>query len=116
MSGCCWTKLPSAMLTQSLGVPSIVFHAREWGLRDGVNALVATPDRPAATLAGLILRIASDARLTAVLGAGARRVYESDHQPEKVANRTLALIERVVSSRDPFASSTSPTRRPQSAR
>ncbi len=100
----------------SLGVPSIVFHAREWGLRDGVNALVATPDRPAASLAGLILRLAGNAGLAARLGAGARRVYESEHQPDKVANRTLALIEQVISLRDPFASSNSPTRRPQSAR
>ena len=86
-------KLANAL---AAGTPTIAFHGREWGLRDGENGLIASPDRPAATLAGSILRLANDDDLAARLRMGARGLYRAQHRPEDVGRRTLALIERVV--------------------
>jgi glycosyltransferase involved in cell wall biosynthesis len=78
------------------GTPSVAFHGREWGLRDGEDSIIAMADRPAATLAGSILKLAGDADLVARLGVGARRLYEAQHRPDLVATRTLGLIARAI--------------------
>jgi glycosyltransferase involved in cell wall biosynthesis len=98
------------------GTPSITFHAREWGLHDGEDAMVASSDRPAATLAGSILKLSGDADLAARLGAGARRLYETHHRPERVAEQTLALVRKVLEARNSDATTPDPTRSAQSAR
>lgn len=93
-------KLANAL---AVGTPTIAFHAGEWGLRDGQDALVASLDRPGAGLAGSILRLASDDDLLLRLRSGARALYEANHQPGEAARRSLALIEEIRSavSRDP---------------
>jgi len=98
------------------GTPSIAFHAREWGLHDGQDAMVASADRPAATLAGSILKLSGDADLVARLGAGARRLYEAHHRPELVAAQTLSLVRKVLDARNPDSAITEPTRSSESAR
>lgn len=86
-------KLANAL---AVGTPSIAFHGREWGLREGEDSLIASIQRPAATLAGSILKLAGDANLEARLRVGARRLYEAQHSPASVAARTLGLIDKVV--------------------
>ena len=98
------------------GTPSITFHAREWGLHDGQDAMVASADRPAATLAGSLLKLSGDADLVTRLGAGARRLYEAHHRPEQVAAQTLSLVRRVLDARKSDSTTTEPTRRSESAR
>lgn len=78
------------------GTPSIVFRDREWGLTDGVDCLVAGLDRPAENLARAITRLDQDASLAERLGAGARSLHRSQHDPPIVAERTLKLIEQVI--------------------
>ena len=96
------------------GTPSIAFHAREWGLQDGQNALVASTDRPAATLAGSILKLAGDPDLVERLGRGARRLYESQHRPADVALRTLALVQQTLDARPERPDPPAPARPDQS--
>ncbi len=90
-------KLANAL---ALGTPPIVFLAREWGLEDGRNALVAkqTSRRPedlARALADEIERLDDDPILGTRLRRHARLLYESSHLPEEAAARTLALIETI---------------------
>jgi glycosyltransferase involved in cell wall biosynthesis len=83
----------------AVGTPTIAFHDWEWGLRDGENSMIVSAERPAATLAGAVLRLAADDDLAARLGRGARALYRAQHQPEQVAARTLALIEKILRER-----------------
>ena len=78
------------------GTPSIAFREKEWGLRDGVNSLIASPSRPAASLARQCLRLAADDNLAARLRVGARALYNEQHRPDQTAKRTLALVEKVL--------------------
>lgn len=79
------------------GTPPVVFLEREWGLRDGVDAVVAAPGEPVAELARALGRIgrAGEDEL-ARLAAGARSRWEAAHRPAAVAERTLELVDAVV--------------------
>lgn len=80
----------------AVGTPPIVFLAAEWGLEDGVDSLVARGGSPAAALAACLDRIASNDRLAEGLRKGARARYERAHRPERVADETIVLVERVL--------------------
>lgn len=79
----------------AVGTPAIAFHAREWGLEHERNSLICSPDRPVASLADAIERLAKDDVLAKRLATGARAVYLERHLPEKAAAETLALIEQI---------------------
>ena len=79
------------------GTPPVVFLEREWGLRDGVDAVVAAPGEPVAALAhalGRIGRAGEDE--VGRLAAGARSRWEVAHRPAAVGARTLDLVDAVV--------------------
>ncbi len=82
------------------GTVPIVFHDREWGLRDGLDALVADDRDPVAGLARALTRVEDEPELARRLGAGARETYLRRHRPEVVAAETLALIEAVIATRE----------------
>jgi len=75
------------------GTAPICFLEREWGLADGVNALVARGDLPERAFASALDALDRSPELADRLGAGARVLYEGRHRPEEVAERTLELIE-----------------------
>jgi glycosyltransferase involved in cell wall biosynthesis len=79
----------------AVGTPAIAFHAREWGLEHERNSLICSPDRPVASLADAIERLAKDDVLAKRLAAGARALYLERHLPEQAAAETLALIEQI---------------------
>jgi glycosyltransferase involved in cell wall biosynthesis len=83
----------------SVGTPIIAFHEQEWGLTHEQDSLICPPDQPALALADAIERLANDDALAKRLAAGARALYLERHRPEYVAADTLALVERVQSSR-----------------
>jgi len=83
----------------ALGTPPIAYHAREWGLEHGENAWIVSPDDPVASLTRAIGRIARDDALAERLRPGARALYRSQHEPTRVAARTLALLDRVLEHR-----------------
>ncbi|MGE0483666.1 MAG: glycosyltransferase family 4 protein [Gammaproteobacteria bacterium] len=62
--------------------------------RDGVSGLLVPP-RDSVELAAAIERLADDATLAARLGAGARRLVETEFALEAVADETLGLYARV---------------------
>jgi glycosyltransferase involved in cell wall biosynthesis len=80
----------------ALGTPPIAYHAHEWGLEHGVSAWIASPEDPVASLTGAIDRITRDDALAERLRRGARALYRSQHDPVRVAARTLELLERVL--------------------
>jgi len=81
------------------GIPVVAFHAAEWGLADGRDALIADPERPVASLAHALDRLEVDPALAARLGAGARATHRAQHEPARVAAETLALIESLLGPR-----------------
>ena len=72
--------------------PPIAFLDREWGLRDGVDALIADERNPVRSLAAAMTRLMTDDDLARRLAAGARALYEKQHRPDRVAEQTLALL------------------------
>lgn len=80
------------------GTPAITFLEREWGLTHAENAWVIQRDHSVSALGEAMERLA-DPGMAEKLGAGARALYEAGHQPEKVAERTLSLIDQVRSTR-----------------
>jgi glycosyltransferase involved in cell wall biosynthesis len=83
----------------AVGTLPIAFRGAEWGLTDGRDSVICQPDQPVASLAGAIERLARDDGEVARLSAGARALYEARHRPERVAGRTLELLEEVVALR-----------------
>jgi glycosyltransferase involved in cell wall biosynthesis len=83
----------------SVGTPIIAFHEQEWGLTHEQDSLICPPSRPALALADAIERLANDDALAKRLAKGARALYLERHRPEHVAADTLALVEKVQSSR-----------------
>ncbi len=81
----------------AVGTPPISFLEREWGLSDGVNALIAASLRPAAAYTAAIEKLDHDRAFAAHLGAGARALYEANHRPVPAAERSLRLIEQICS-------------------
>jgi glycosyltransferase involved in cell wall biosynthesis len=77
----------------AVGTPTIAFREREWGLRDGENSMIISLDRPAASLAAGILKLAEDDNKLSRLRIGARALYRAQHQPASAGLRTLTLIE-----------------------
>jgi hypothetical protein len=78
------------------GTPTIAFREREWGLQDGKDCLIASLERPAASLAAAITRLTLDDALAARLRVGARALYRAQHRPEQAATNTLELLEGVL--------------------
>lgn len=83
----------------ALGTPPIAYHAREWGLEHGESAWIASPEDPVASLSRAIDRIIRDDALAQRLRRGARALHRAQHDPVRVATRTLELLERVVARR-----------------
>ena len=83
----------------SVGTPIIAFHEQEWGLTHEQDSLICPPNQPALALADAIERLAGDDVLAKRLATGARGLYLERHRPEQIASNTLALVERVKSSR-----------------
>ncbi len=79
------------------GTPVVAFHGEEWGLVDGRDSLLASLDRPVASLSHALDRLEADEALAARLGAGARATYLAQHDPARVAAETLALVESLFS-------------------
>jgi glycosyltransferase involved in cell wall biosynthesis len=81
----------------AVGTPPISFLEREWGLSDGLNALIAASRRPAAAFTAAVEKLDHDQALAAHLGAGARALYEANHRPVPAAEQSLRLIEQIRS-------------------
>ena len=75
------------------GTAPVCFLEHEWGLEDGVSALVARGDSPDAAFAAALDTLDRSPERARRLAAGARALYDEHHRPGAVAKRTLELIE-----------------------
>jgi glycosyltransferase involved in cell wall biosynthesis len=80
----------------SLGTPPIAFRSADWGLSDGRDSVVCSPEQPVTSLARAIERLEVDDAEVARLSAGARALYDDRHRPERAAARTLDLLEEIL--------------------
>lgn len=78
------------------GTPPVAFLEREWGLTDGENAIIARGDDPTVAFAEALDRLDREPALAPRLGCGARALYEKNHLPGRVAEQSLALLERIL--------------------
>ena len=81
----------------AVGTAPVCFLEQEWGLADGVDALVVRAARGESgdrALAAALDTLDRAPELARRLGAGARVLYEARHRPDAVAGRTLELIEQ----------------------
>jgi glycosyltransferase involved in cell wall biosynthesis len=80
----------------ALGTPVVAFHEKEWGLGHERDSLICAPAQtPAIGLADALDRLANEDGLAKKLAAGARALYLERHRPERAAEKTLALLDRI---------------------
>jgi len=80
----------------AVGTAPIAFLEKEWGLRDGENALIARGEAPEIGLAQAIDSLDASPELATRLGKGARALYESNHRPQACAEKTALLIQKAI--------------------
>ena len=81
----------------ALGVPPITLLAEEWALTHGVSAWIASGPEPTIAIEQAVARLLADDDLAVKLGQGARMLYERSLAPSHVAQKTITLVEEVIS-------------------